>query len=236
MTVDLLDQAFLCAATTPGAGLAHPADDLEQSPITQPGIAADMADMADMLVTAGETAVVPKTAADDSSPGTVDPTLQQLLKQFLSQWAAVATAVEQARQKGARVIAVAGHQQGEGRTTLVRGLALLLAERGWRVACFASASAWWQELVGDAANWQQQRSQTVAGDDLVLVDAGIWFPPGPLRPQQLQLKMFGFDGALLVRRQALPANPARDGAIANAGLRVVGEVVSFAPVPQQRAA
>lgn len=232
MTVDLLDQAFLCAAATPGQGLAHPAGESEHSLLAQPGIAADYS------ATAGETVAVPETvaAADDFTPGTVDPTLQQLIKQFPSQWAAVVAAVEQVRQEGTRVIAVAGHQQGEGRTTLVRGLALLLAERGWRVACFASASAWWQELVGDAANWQHRLPEAVATDDLVLVDAGIWFPPGPLRPQQLQLKMFGFDGALLVRRHTLPANPARDGAIANAGLRVVGEVVSFAPVPQQRAA
>ena len=232
MTVDLLDQAFLCAAATPGPGLAHPAGDSENSPITRPGIAADYS------APAGETVAVPETeaAAVDSSPGTVDPTLLQLLEQFPSQWAAVATAVEQARQNGTRVIAVAGHQQGEGRTTLVRGLTLLLAERGWRVACFASASAWWQELVGDAANWQQRLPEAVTADDLVLVDAGIWFPPGPLQPQQLQLKMFGFDGALLVRRHALPANPARDGVIANAGLQAVGEIVSFAPDPRRRAA
>jgi len=232
MTVDLLDQAFLDAAAKHDSGLARPASDLENSLTAQPGIVAELSATAGGKVAAAETV----TASSDSFTNTADPTLLQLLDRFPAQWTAVVTAVEEARRAGTRVIAVAGHQPGEGRTTLAQGLRLLLVERGWRVACFASASAWWQELVGEAASWQDRFSQAAAVDDLVLVDAGIWFPPGPLRPQQLQLKMFGFDGALLVRRHSLPSNPARDAAIAKGGLRAIGEIVSFTPAFQQRAA
>jgi hypothetical protein len=232
MTVDLLDQAFLDAAAKHEPDLVRPVGDLENSSATQAEIVADLS------ATAGETVAATEAVqgADESSADTVDPTLQQLLDRFPAQWAAVVTAVEEARKAGTRVIAVAGHQRGEGRTTLVQGLSMLLVKRGWRVACFASASGWWQELVGDAATWQERLPGVAATDDLVLVDAGIWFPPGPLRPQQLQLKMFGFDGALLVRHHALPPNPARDAAIAKGGLQAIGEIVSFLPAFQQGAA
>ena len=88
----------------------------------------------------------------ESALEAVDLTLLQLLERFPDQWATVVTAVEEARRAGARVIAVAGHQRGEGRTTLVQGLGLLLAERGWQVTCFATAAAWWRELVGPEAS------------------------------------------------------------------------------------
>ncbi|MGA1619725.1 MAG: hypothetical protein ACO37F_14585 [Pirellulales bacterium] len=232
MTVDLLDQAFLDAAAKHGPGLARPVGDLKKSPNIRPEI------VADLPATTGETVVAAETvtAAGDSSTDTVDPTLLRLIDHFSEQWASVVTAVEEARRAGTQVIAIAGHQPGEGRTTLVQGLSLLLAKRGWQVACFGSASAWWQELVGDAASWQDRLPRLAAADDLVLVDAGIWFPPGPLRPQQLTLKMFGFDGVVLVRRHALPPNPARDAAIAKGGLQAIGEIVNFMPAFRQRAA
>ncbi|NBP89506.1 MAG: hypothetical protein EBU59_13615, partial [Planctomycetia bacterium] len=174
MTVDLLDQAFLDAAAKHEPDLVRPVGDLENSSATQAEIVADLS------ATAGETVAATEAVqgADESSADTVDPTLQQLLDRFPAQWAAVVTAVEEARKAGTRVIAVAGHQRGEGRTTLVQGLSMLLVKRGWRVACFASASGWWQELVGDAATWQERLPGVAATDDLVLVDAGIWFPPG----------------------------------------------------------
>ena len=196
-----------------------------------------------MPVQPDATAAGPAVTAElEAMPGesaveAVDLTLLHLLERCPEQWAAVVAAVEEARKAGARVIAVAGHQQGEGRTTLVRGLSLLLAERGWQVTCFASAASWWQELIGPGASRQHRLSPTTAADDdLVLVDAGIWFPPGPLRPRQLQLKMFGFDGAVLMRHSDLSPSPSREEAIANAGLHAIGEIVSFSSTIQQRAA
>lgn len=226
MTVDLLDQAFLQAASGQQPG-NDPADgDPASSMPAQPEAAAD------------EPVVVAESKATCGEPAAAaDLTLLQLLERFPEQWATVVMAIEEARRVGARVIAVAGHQQGEGRTTLVRGLSLLLMERGWQVTCFASAAAWWQELVGPGTTRQQfPPPASATDDDLVLVDAGIWFPPGPLRPRQLLLKMFGFDGVLLMRHSDLPPCPARDAAIAKAGLQAIGEIVSFSPTIQRRAA
>lgn len=227
MTVDLLDQAFLqaTAGQQPRNAPAAGAPD-SNMPVQPDAIAAGPAVTAELEAMPGESAVE-----------AVDLTLLQLLERFPDQWATVVTAVEEARRAGARVIAVAGHQRGEGRTTLVQGLGLLLAERGWQVTCFATAAAWWRELVGPEASGRHCLPPAAVGeDDLVLVDAGIWFPPGPLRPRQLLLKMFGFDGVLLMRHVDLPPCPVRDGVIAKAGLQAIGEIVSFSSPTQQRVA
>ncbi len=236
MNGDLLDRAFLQAAAGQGPR-GFPTTD------AQGGIIPAALDAgADQTAADGKPPVATATGAEmsdgsgEAAAAAVDQTLLELLERFPEQWAAVALAVEQASRAGTRVIAVAGHQQGEGRTTLVRGLGLLLSERGWQVTSFPSAAAWWQELVGAGPGWQPLHTKTAADNDIVLVDAGIWFPPGPLRPRQLLLKMFGFDGVLLMRHHAHASCPARDGAIAKAGLKSIGEIVSFAPALTQRAA
>lgn len=237
MNDDLLDRAFLQAAAGRGPrGFPTANAPGGISPAAQ-GAGADQP-AADGVppVTAAAGAEI-SDCSGETAAAAVDRILPELLERFPEQWAAVALAVEQARRAGTRVIAVAGHQQGEGKTTLVRGLGLLLSERGWQVTSFPSAAAWWQELVGAGPPWQPHQIGTAAADnDLVLVDAGIWFPPGPLRPRQLLLKMFGFDGVLLMRHHAHAPCPARDGAIAKAGLQSIGEIVSFAPAVNQRAA
>lgn len=237
MTFDLLDRAFLQAAS---AGQQRTSAD------SQPSSAGCSAELhpATEPATAGAAAIEhPAAALPDvgGKPAEADPadeTVCRLIEEFPDQWAAVMAAVEGARRAGSRVIAIAGHEPGEGRTTLLHGLSRLLTERGWQVTPFATATAWWQELVGDGATWQWRQVQSATADDrdLVLVDAGIWFPPGPLRPRHLLLTMFGYDAALLVRHHDFPASPVREAAIHKAGLQAIGEVVSFAPAPQQRAA
>lgn len=237
MTFDLLDRAFLQAAS---AGQRRTAADSQpasagRAAALQPAAVPASAEFAPIAHSA---AALPDVGGKPAEADPADGTVCRLIEEFPDQWAAVLAAVEGARRVGSRVIAIAGHEPGEGRTTLLHGLSRLLTERGWQVTPFATATAWWQELVGDGATWQWRQVQPANADDrdLVLVDAGIWFPPGPLRPRHLLLTMFGYDAVLLMRHHDFPASPVRQAAIHKAGLRAIGEVVSFAPAPQQRAA
>ena len=71
---------------------------------------------------------------------------------------------------------------------------------------------------------------TVMGHDrlIVLVDAGVWFPPGPVHRQRLLVKSVGCDAAIIVRRADRPAAPAHALALAAIGVTPLGEVVTFA--------
>jgi hypothetical protein len=64
---------------------------------------------------------------------------------------------------------------------------------------------------------------------LVLVDAGVWFPGGPLRRSWLQSQSIGCDAAIVVRRAGQPECPARGAALESIGLKVLGEVVTMTP-------
>jgi len=223
MTPNLLDEAFLRAASGRQAAgeVAPPARGSLES--------AAAATVSEPRPPAGSRGGAVPSASAGQAADEPDGPLGDLLERFPEQWSAVVTVVEAAARSGHRTIAVAGHRPAEGRTTLVRGLALLLTRRDWQVSVYATATAWWQELVGDAATWQWREPRAVADPrDLVLVDAGIWFPPGPLRRQQLLLTMFGYDAVLLVRQGNQPASPGRDRLIEQAGLAPLGEVVSFA--------
>ncbi len=228
MTFDLLDQAFVQhAADRPGEVSGAPA-----------GVANARGDAA---VHASVQASRPAVAAADGAQEPValsaaDAVLARLLEDHPEQWWTVADRVCAAREAGHRVIAIAGHQSGEGRTTLMRGVAVMLEHLDWQVKMVESATAWWRELIGDAATWQW-RQQAIEGDrDVVLVDAGIWFPPGPLRIHQLRNATFGFDAVLMVRHHDAPPCPASEQALAATGVQLIGEVVSFAPAAHARAA
>lgn len=134
-----------------------------------------------------------------------------------AQWQAIADRVEAARGRGRRVIAVAGCERGEGRTTIVAALARVLRSRGREV------------VVGDAGN-----SAAYAGPThdkrIVLADAGVWFPPGPIRRSRLLVASYGCEAVILVRRADRPAAPAIEGALAAIGIELLGEVVTFAGI------
>ena len=112
----------------------------------------------------------------------------------------------------------------------------MLEHLGWKVKTVESANAWWRELIGDAATWQWRQEMIPSERDVVLVDAGIWAPPGPLRVHQLRNATFGFDAVLMVRHHEVVSCPAFEQALAATGVRLIGEVVSFAPVAHERAA
>ena len=232
MTFDLLDQAFVQhAADRPGepnaarAGVANARGD-----------AGVQASVQSSLQVAGPAVAAAEGPSEPVALSAVDALLARLLEDHPEQWWTVADRVCAAREAGHRVIAIAGHQSGEGRTTLMRGVAVMLEHLDWQVKMVESATAWWRELIGDASTWQW-RQQAIEGDrDVVLVDAGIWFPSGPLRIHQLRNATFGFDAVLMVRHHDAAPCPASEQALAATGVQLIGEVVSFAPAAHARAA
>ena len=113
-----------------------------------------------------------------------------------------------------RAIAVTGARRGEGRTTVVQGLTRLLRDRGRNVVCFDR---------GD------DLAATTCDDDdgIALVDAGVWFPPGPLRRRAVERASLGCDAVIMVRRADEAPCAARASVVEAIGLEVLGEVVTF---------
>lgn len=148
--------------------------------------------------------------------------VERLLAAAWPEWNALAVRVEDARLAGRRVIAVAGSRRGEGRTTLVDCLAAALRARGREVVCVEP---------GDLANAGGPASADGRGHDrrIVLLDAGVWFPPGPLHRQRLMVASLGVDAAILVRRADAPGGTARRAALEALGVDVLGEVLTFTP-------
>lgn len=144
--------------------------------------------------------------------------VDRLLHAAWAEWNGLAAHVEAARLRGRRVFAVAGGEPREGRTTLVACLAAVLRERGRDVSCTTP-----RELAAATA------SETSQPHDkrIVLVDAGIWFPPGPLRRQWLARCVLGSDAAVLVRRADRRPTPARHTVLESLGIEVLGEVLTF---------
>lgn len=153
--------------------------------------------------------------------GRLEATARRLFERAPEEWVTLARHCERARQRGLRVIAVAGGEPGEGRSTLVACLAEALRQRGHDVACVGPAD------VRDAAGG------TVGGGTphdrrIVLVDAGIWFPPGPIHRRRLLFASIGHDAVILVRRADSPSLASRAAILESLGLAVLGEVLTFA--------
>jgi hypothetical protein len=151
-------------------------------------------------------------------PGPSAPLVDRLLHAAPRSWETIARRVEDAHRDGAGVVAVAGGRRGEGRTTVVECLARTLAARGRRVEIVDTATA--------AAALSGGRD----GGAIVLVDAGVWFPGGPIRRAHVERVSLGCDAVILVRREGQPQCAARGTAIEAAGLRLLGEVLTMVPV------
>jgi len=145
----------------------------------------------------------------------------RLLAAEAHQWSVLAAELETARLAGRRVIGVTGGERSEGRTTLVACLTRTLRDRGRDVAVLAADTprVGWQDAAGGGRPHDNR---------IVLVDAGIWFPPGPIRRQRLLIASLGCDAAILVRRADREPAPAWAAALAAVGVAVLGEVVTFA--------
>ena len=155
-------------------------------------------------------AIVSSLLTDDGMGSLVD----RLLRVVPHAWAHLATRVEDAHREGAEVIAITGARRGEGRTTLVECLTQTLVARGRRVECLDRAPL-------------EPASRGRDGGSIVLVDAGIWFPAGPLRRAWLERQSLGCHAVILVRRADQPACEARAAALEAVGLKVIGEVLTM---------
>ena len=153
-----------------------------------------------------------------------DPVLSALLAGCPEQWARLADRVEAAWSAGERVVAVAGRARGDGVSTVVRGLVRVVHERGRAVTI--------REPLGAGGG-----AEIFGRDDggLLLVDGGVWFPPGPVHRGRLARAALGCHAAVLVRRAGRSPCPAHAAALAALGIRVLGEVVTFAESPTQSA-
>jgi hypothetical protein len=154
----------------------------------------------------------PQPITDDGTGTLID----RLLRVVPHAWSHLAKRVEDAHRDGAEVIAITGARRGEGRTTLVGCLARALMARGRRVECHDRVPL-------------QLTSACREGGTIVLVDAGVWFPGGPLRRAWLERQSLGCHAVILVRSADHSACPARGVALEAVGLKVLGEVLTMTP-------
>lgn len=132
-------------------------------------------------------------------------------------WAAIAGELEAAASVGCRVIAVVSVRRGEGCSTVAHGAVRALEARGRSTACVTKPPL--QVAI---------RDREVDAAEIVVVDGGTWFPTGPIRRQHVARQAFGCDAVILVRRADRPPCDAHAEALAAIGLRVLGEVETFA--------
>jgi len=150
-----------------------------------------------------------------------NPLVARLLEAAAEQWNKLADELAAVRLAGHRVIAVTGGERGEGRTTLVTCLAAVLRGRGREVTvCGAHELAACPEDVFGGGLLHDGR--------IIMIDAGIWFPPGPIRRERLLVASLGCDAAILVRRADRAAASAWGVALAAVGVEPLGEVITFA--------
>ena len=66
---------------------------------------------------------------------------------------------------------------------------------------------------------------------IVIVDGGVWFPPGRIHRQRLLVASCGCDAAILVVRSGHRPPAAWSTCLEAIGVEPLGEVVSFVPTP-----
>jgi hypothetical protein len=226
MTLDAIDRAFV--ARWQARGHAAPPS---RPPVVAPAAASPptTAPHPDREPDPGEPSPPRLQGVGDADLGDAD-LVARLLVAGGRQWAALADEIEAARLAGHRVIGIAGGARAEGRTTLVACLARTLRGRGRDVVVLTTgmAAAGPRGVPADGGRLHDKR--------IVLVDAGIWFPPGPFRRPRLLMASLGCDAAILVRRADREPAPAWTAALAAVGVTVLGEVLTFAGTPTGDAA
>ena len=209
-TLDAVDRAFLWHADRARRHPSRPPQVLSNGAAAAVSEAIVARPAAAALVPAA--AIHPQPITDDGMGTLVD----RLLRVVPHAWSHLAKRVEDAHRDGAEVIAITGARRGEGRTTLVEALARALMARGRRVECHDRVPL---ELASAGRE----------GGTIVLVDAGVWFPGGPLRRAWLERQSLGCHAVILVRSADQPACPARGVALEAVGLKVLGEVLTMTP-------
>lgn len=164
-------------------------------------------------------APVESAAAVAVAPGVDVPEIVgRLLASAPAEWNGLADELEAARTRGRRSIAITAAERCVGCSTIVATLAHVLRNRGRDVIACSGAGG-----TADAAFAGPAHDKRI-----VLVDAGIWFPSGPIRRQRLLAVSIGCDAAILVRRADSPPLPSWAVALEAIGVEPLGEVVSFA--------
>ena len=209
-TLDAVDRAFLWHADRARRHPSRPSQVLGNGAAAAVSEAIAPRPAAAAVVPAA--AIHPQPITDDGMGTLVD----RLLRVVPHAWSHLAKRVEDAHRDGAEVIAITGARRGEGRTTLVGCLARALMARGRRVECHDRVPL---ELASAGRE----------GGTIVLVDAGVWFPGGPLRRPWLERQSLGCHAVILVRSADQPACPARGVALEAVGLKVLGEVLTMTP-------
>jgi hypothetical protein len=171
----------------------------------------------------------PSVNTRPASPDASAALSERLVAAAWPEWVALAGHVEKARMRGRRVIAIAGHERGEGRTTLVGCLGEILRSRGREVHIAAPGDLASDGTTGALDERPHDRR-------IILLDGGVWFPPGPLHRQRLLINSLGVDAAILVRRHDRPGGTARQAALESLGIEVLGEVLTFTPTCEPDAA
>lgn len=202
MTLDWLDRAFVARTTIPTATCAlqsRPAADAHPEAPSRPAPPS------------------PANAPVEDVAGSADPIVGRLLDAAPTEWDAVADAIQSAAAMGRRVVAFTGGVRGEGRSTVVAGVAVVLRGRGLSVVSTRQAP-----LLLPIAEAAAARAA-----DVVLVDAGAWFTGGPVRRRSVEQAALGCDCVVLVRRADTPPCPPWSNALVAIGLTVIGEVLTF---------
>lgn len=222
MTRDAIDRALIARWQARGPA----------APRSQPPAAEPATTPARTEATQGQRSPIAPPPCDRLGDADVgDPALvARLLVAGGRQWSVLADEVEAARLAGHRAIGIAGGERSEGRTTLVACLARTLRDRSRDVVVLAGgmAATGSRGVPADGGRLHDKR--------IVLVDAGIWFPPGPIRRQRLLMASLGCDAAILTRRADREPAPAWAAALAAVGVTVLGEVITFATARQEDAA
>ena len=211
MTLDDLDRAFIdhwrAAATAVVPATTSAVATAMIPPVVLPVVQSTVA------VTAIPAS--PSPAADHDPAVLAGDFVDRLLDAAVTEWSGLADEIEAARGRGRRTIAIAACERSVGCSTLVEGLVRLLRRRG-RDACGCTAAT-----IPTAGATHDKR--------IVLMDGGVWFPPGRIHRQRLLVATGGCDAAILIRRSGRPPSTAWAVALEAIGVEPLGEVLSFVP-------
>ena len=169
-------------------------------------------------VTRAEPPVSMPTAAPgiaSAQPSEADDFVGRLVAAARPEWEALADEAIAARSRGRRAIAIVACERAAGCTTLAAGLARVLRDRGRdAVECPAIA-------IPSTGITHDKR--------IVIVDGGVWFPPGRINRQRLLVVSSGCDAAILVVRSGHRPPACWSTCLEAIGVEPLGEVVSFVP-------
>lgn len=203
MTLDFLDAAFVTrwqASLSPAMPVPPAVAAAEAAEVAAPPAAETMPPVAHVTTL--------------ESPAT-DDFVGRLLAAARTEWMALADEVIAARDRGRRTIALVACERAAGCSTLSAGLVRVLRGRGRdAVGCSAMATA-------SAGAPHDKR--------IVIVDGGVWFPPGRINRQRLLVSSCGCDAAILVVRSGYRPPAAWSTSLEAIGVEPLGAVVSFVP-------